>query len=274
MLIAMAVWDTVENQRTQQTNLTLRSLAKRVDWSKHRLFVCDNGSCEATQVLYMVAREWLPFYLIKNGENLGTARAINRGWSYRKPGEHVVKMDNDVVVNYTGWADEMAEAFERDPSLGICGLKRKDLEERPDNPVPHYQSTLRMLPHQPGQRWIVVEDANHILGTCQGYSDGLLNRIGYLYQGDWKYGFDDALASLRAHVVGFKTSFLPHIDLDHVDPGGNDYTRQKAIDAGCAMQKYGEIVLAYRMGQKQAFYNGGDDALWAETHPLVAQGAI
>lgn len=273
MLIAMAVWDTVENGRSEQTRQTIESLDKRVNLARHRLIISDNGSCQETQDLYAAYSEFMPFTVILNGENLGTARAINRAWSYRKPGEHAVKMDNDVVVNYTGWADEMEDAFGRDPTLGICGLKRKDLEERPDHHVPHYQSTLRMLPHQPGQRWIVVEDANHILGTCQGYSDGLLSQIGYLYQGDWKYGFDDALASLRAHVVGFKTSFLPHIDLDHVDPGGNDYTRQKAEDAGAVMQKYGEIVLSYRLGQRQAFYDGGEDALWAEAHPLVAQGA-
>ena len=39
MLIAMAVYDTVENKRTVMTERTLQSLAERVDWNKHRLVI-------------------------------------------------------------------------------------------------------------------------------------------------------------------------------------------------------------------------------------------
>lgn len=261
----MAVWDTFENMRTEMTLRTLQSLAKTVDWRRHRLFVSDNGSCENTQVLYRSCKDLLPFTLIQNGENLGTARAVNRGWSYRQPGEHAVKMDNDVVINHIGWADEIEDALNRDPTIGICGLKRKDLEERPDHPVAHYRSFLRMLMHEPGQRWIVVEEVNHVLGTCQAYSSALLDKIGYLYQGDWKYGFDDALASLRSSVAGFKNVFLPDIDIDHIDPGGTDYTQQKLIDAGATMDKYAHVVLEYRTGVRPVFYNGGEDSKLAES---------
>lgn len=264
MLIVMAVWDTVENKRTEMTRRTLQSLDRQVRWGPHRLIISDNGSCDETLELYENLAEMFPFQVIKNGENLGTARAINRGWSYRKPGEHVVKMDNDVVVNDMGWADDIEQVFRLDPSIGICGLKRKDLEERPGHTNPHYQSTLRMLPHVPGERWFVVEEVNHVLGTCQAYSSALLDKIGYLYQGDWKYGFDDALASLRAHIAGFHTVFLPTIDIDHIDPGGTVYTQEKQDQAGQVMQKYGEIVLAYRMGKKSVFFDGGEDATWAQ----------
>lgn len=269
MLIAMAVWDTKENLRTQQTDWTLRSLAERVNWEKHRLIISDNGSCDATQDLYDQACSWLPFHLIRNGENLGTARAINRAWSYRKPGEHVVKMDNDVVVNQAGWADEMVDAFERDASIGICGLKRKDIEERPDHPEIHYRSVLQMLPHQPGQKWIVVEEVGHVIGTCQAYSSVLFDKIGYLYQGDWKYGFDDAFASLRARVAGFKTVFLPYVDMDHVDPGEPGYVKQKQDDAGLVIQRYSDMAREYRNGERSVYFDGGEDAFWAKSHPYL-----
>jgi hypothetical protein len=176
-------------------------------------------------------------------------------------------MDNDVVVNHTGWADEIEDALNRDPTIGICGLKRKDfMEVRPDHPVEHYRSYLRMLPHQIRERWIIVEEAYYVIGTCQAYSSALLNKIGYLYQGDWKYGFDDALAGLRCSLVGFKNAFLPHIDIDHIDPGGTDYTQQKMIDAGLVINKYAEIALEYRNGMRPVFFDGGEDAKWAELH--------
>jgi GT2 family glycosyltransferase len=255
MLITMAVYDTEANERTDYTRQTLISLAERVDWKRHRLFISDNGSCDDTLRLYESANSWLPFNLILNGENLGTANAINKGWKFREQGEHAVKMDNDVVVNYTGWADEMEEVFARDPVIGICGLKRKDIEERPGHHVTWYNSELEMLPHEPGQRWIVVEKVSHVIGTCQGYSSDLLDRIGYLYQ-HGKYGFDDSFASLRARIIGYKRVFLPHIDIDHVDPGGTQYTDWKCRYAGEQMDEYNKIVDEYISNKRPVYFGG------------------
>ena len=259
----MAVWDTDENNRTSLTERTLQSLAERVNWSRHRLIVSDNGSCEATQALYHEAAKWLPFQLIRNGENLGTARAINRAWSYRRPGEVALKMDNDVVVNNSGWADDMELAFSLDPTIGIVGLKRKDLAERPDHHEQHYRSELRFLPHQPGQRWISVEECLHIMGTCQAYSSLLLDKIGYLYQGQDEgkvYGLDDTLASLRARQAGFKVVFLPTIDIDHIDPGQSAYTEWKHKVAGESMGADGRenwlnrVMVEYRTGKRPLYW--------------------
>jgi len=266
MLVCMAVFDNFENQRTDMTRRTLESLAETVDWHKHRLIVSDNGSCDSTQFVYEMTRTnfpHMPFTVIKNGENLGTARAINRGWSYRVPGEHCLKMDNDCVIHHKGWADEMEEAFARDPTLGIVGLKRVDLEERPDHHISHYQSTLRMLPHQPGQRWIVVEEVNHCLGTCQSYSSALLDKIGFLYQGQDEgviYAFDDSLASFRARLAGFKVVFLPSILIDHIDPGGTSYTTWKQKVAGDRMGASGgenwlnRVMMEYRTGKRPIYW--------------------
>jgi len=266
MLVGMAVFDTIENKRSSMTEQTLASLSHQVNWDRNRLIISDNGSCEETQDLYRIASRWFPFKVVKNGENLGTARAINRAWSYREPGEHLLKMDNDCVVNTPGWADDIEEAFSRDPSIGICGLKRKDLAERPDSPEPHYRSDLRFLSHEPGQRWIAIEECLHIMGTCQGFSSALFDKIGYLYQAEFLYGFDDSIASLRARLAGFKTVFLPTIDVDHIDPGGTAYSNQKKDDAGKQMARYGEIVTEYRTGKRDIYFDGGDDANWAREH--------
>lgn len=258
MIIAMAVFDTNENGRTEMTGQTLESLARTVDWGRHRLIISDNGSCQATHDLYNERGEegLLPFKVIYNGSNLGTANAINRAWSQRRPDEAAVKMDNDVVIAQSGWADLMEEVFERDPSIGIVGLKRKDLDERPDHPHSWYNSTLRMLPHEKGQRWLVIEECIHIMGTCQAYSPALLAKIGYLYQGDNLYAFDDSLASLRAQVAGFKRVFLHGIEIDHIDPGGTEHTEWKRRVAGEAMAWYHLVRQEYLEG-KPVYYDGG-----------------
>ena len=257
MLLAMAVFDTVENNRTWMTRETLKSFARTVDWNRHRLFVSDNGSCQATLDLYKDMRDELPFEVIYNGENLGTANAVNKVWRLREPGEHALKADNDVVIHQPCWASWMEDVFQRDPTIGICGLKRNDLAECPWSENPWYRSTIRMLPHERGQRWIVVEEVSHVMGTCQGYSSALLDKIGYLYQGDRLYAFDDSLAAVRARVAGFKSVFLHGFEIAHIDPGQGEFVEWKRQYAGEAMGWFNETKREYLSGERPVYYDGG-----------------
>jgi len=256
MLIAMAVHDTVENNRTWMTEATLRSLAETVDWSKHRLIISDNGSCRATLELYQVfLKVSNKLSVIYNHYNLGTAKAINEAWQYRKAGEHCVKMDNDVVIHQAGWSDWMEDVFERDPTIGIVGLKRKDLMESP-HAEGGMKSALRMLLHAKGQRWLVVEEVDGVIGTCQAYSSKLLDDIGYLKQ-PGVYGFDDALASIRARIAGFKRCFLCGFEIEHLDPGGDAYCRWKIDRANEYWPEFNTEVLLLEAGAKDVYYDGG-----------------
>lgn len=251
----MAVHDTVENERTWMTEVTLRSLSNTVDWGKHRLIVSDNGSYQRTiDLLRNPMWEGLDMEVIYNRENLGTAKAINNAWQHRMSGEHCVKMDNDVHIHQTGWADWMEDVFERDPTIGICGLKRKDLAESPFSEG-SMKSTIRMLPHEKGQRWLIVEEVNGVIGTCQGYSSALLDKIGYLVQ-PGVYGYDDALASLRARIAGFKRVFLHGFEIDHVDPGNTDYTQWKIDEAARYQADFNTLALLYESGAKEVYHAG------------------
>jgi len=260
VLIAMAVFDTKENKRTQQTEETLWALKKTVNFTRHRLFVCDNGSCDETMKLYERMHNEFLFEVIENKKNLGTAVAINRAWAKREPGEHCVKMDNDVTIHESDWPDLMEFVFAKEPKIGICGLKRKDIWESPDTSHgEYYRSTLELMPHEPGERWIIVEDVNHVIGTCQAYSSLLLDEIGYLYQMQDQgnlYGFDDSLASLRAEIAGFRRVFLPHISIDHIDPGGTEFTDWKKVNAGDWMGAYHKARDEYKSGERSIFYQG------------------
>ena len=258
-LIVMAVWDTVENKRTEFTRRTIECLTNTVDLTRHRVIISDNGSCAATQALY--ARLPKGFSVIYNGENLGTAAAVNKAWRERKPGEYAVKMDNDVVIHSAGWVDEMEEALQRGPEIGILGLMRVDCDENPYWPEGHnMKSELRKLPPFKGQpefnghRHIVVERVNHVMGTCQMYAPALLEKIGYLYQ-PRLYGFDDSLAAVRCRVAGFESCFLPHIRIDHIDPGGTEYQTWKHKVSSEDMAEYNRIKEGYVSGQIPIYYD-------------------
>lgn len=255
----MAVHDTEENQRSCFTRRTISAIIT-VDFSKHRLIVIDNDSCKETKdILVDHFNGFMTSYVYKNRpkvitlpENIGTARAINLAMKERKPGEHVIKMDNDIVIKQEGWVDELEAAITREPRIGICGLKRKDLWQFPGHPEKQYRSELIMLPHKPGERWIVVERTKDIMGTCVMFNSTLLDKIGYLYQPSL-YGYDDVLACYRSELAGFINVFLPHIEMDHIDPGGTEYCEWKRVEAARNAPEVVRLVDQYIAGTRSIY---------------------
>lgn len=253
VLIAMAVHDTVENGRTDLTAETIANLYQNGVTKNHDVWVIDNNSCDATKRVLKFHAESGHIKLITNEANIGTAEAINKAWKHRRKGQHAIKMDNDVVIHCITWVEQMVEAIEREPRIGIIGLKRKDCWERPDHPVPDWHSDLLMLPQVAGQKWIIVEKCHHIIGTCQMYSDALLEKIGYLYQPSL-YGYDDVLASHRSTKAGFINVFLPHIEIDHIDPGGTEYQSWKEKHSSEVTNEVINIVHEYFNNKRPIYY--------------------
>ena len=246
-LIAMAVHDTEENGRSKYTKSTLDSLYNTVDFETHRLIIVDNNSCIETK---NIISEFLTYTnrnvdVITNTENVGTAKAINQAWAMRQPGETLVKMDNDCVINHFGWVEDMEIAMLKG-GYGIMGLKRKDLLQSP-TADDIWKTTLKMLPHEKGEPWYIVEESEDIMGTCTMFHPTLTDKMGGLMQSGL-YGFDDTLACIRAKLLGYKLAFLPHIDIDHIDDGGDAYTEWKRKYAGDRMKEFYEI--------KQGLING------------------
>lgn len=244
-LLVMAVFDTEQNDRSKYTAQTLECLAETVDWNKHRLVVVDNASCQDTKVL--LENYSVPIKIITNETNLGTAKAVNMGIKLRRPGEHCVKLDNDIRIHQSDWVDEMEEAIGRDPNIGVLGLKRKDLRQTPFDPDEDFRSELIQLPHESGQRWIIVEKSRDVMGTCTMLNWRLLYKIGgYVQYGI--YGFDDTLLNLRSILSGFYNAFLPHIEITHLDVGG-DYTQEKQQLAAVAWPEYHKLHAGFISGQ-------------------------
>lgn len=254
-LIAMAVHDTEENKRTAYTRATINCLLRTVDHNKHRIIIVDNGSCDANHRLYMEVFG-IP-QIISLNENRGTARAINQAWKFRMPGEHCIKIDNDIVIHSPGWVEEMEAAIAADPLIGQVGLKRKDLWEYPGHPDADFRSELAMLPHVAGQRWQIVEKVKHVIGSCVMHSSALLDKVGYLYQPSL-YGYDDVIMSHRAHLAGFYSCFLPHINIDHIDTGQTEYQTWKERHAGEHTQEMITLVKEMYNSTKPIYYGPQD----------------
>jgi GT2 family glycosyltransferase len=223
-----------------------------VNFKKHSLGLCINSATKKTVSLIGKYADIIS-EVIPNKENVGTAEAINKIWQLRDAHENAIKMDDDVVIRQEDWIDLMEESISREPTIGQIGLKRKDLMESPYRDD-FYKSELILLPHQPGERWIVIEKVNHVMGTCQMYSAQLLEKIGYLYQPKL-YGFDDSLASFRSQLAGFINVFLPQIEIDHIDPGGTMYQSWKERHSGEQWEEYHQTLKDYETGKRSIYYN-------------------
>lgn len=250
-LIAIAIYDTEENKRAEVTEKCLQSLALTVDRTRHRVVLVVNEQTKRTaHMIASFSGQFKNVEVIYMPENVGTAKAINWAIQLRQPGEYVVKMDNDVTTRHLGWVDEMEEAMRRDPKIGILGLKRSDLEQYPNHPADRFKSVLRIVPEVPvkGQRWVVVEETEDVMGTCTMFSPALLDKIGFMYQ-PGLYGFDDVLMCVRSHCAGFVNCFLPHIEIHHHDPsGGDSYNEWKRREAMLASPEYGRLKYGYESG--------------------------
>jgi GT2 family glycosyltransferase len=252
-LIGMAVYSTEENQKDDCLDKTLWSLAQTVDFEKHQLILSINAFTDLTKSIisnygHMISK------VIWNDGNIGTAEAINKCWKERRPGQHCIKMDDDVVIHSPSWIDTMIEAINRDNKIGQIGLKRKDCWEYPYHENPDFRSEMHMLAHDAGNPWIIIEKVKHVIGTCVMHSSDLLDKVGYLRQPS-QYGYDDVLMSHRANIAGFISCFLPHIEIDHIDDGQTPYQDWKHKHSG--EQTQAVIDLTHRMyrGEEPIYYN-------------------
>jgi GT2 family glycosyltransferase len=254
-LIGMAVYSTEENKKDECLETTLEGIYTTWGGEKrHRLILSVNAFTPKTDSL--INDRFLGRIIsdvIWNKENIGTAKAINKVWQLREPGEHCIKMDDDIEIHTEGWVEQMEDAINRDPTIGQCGLKRKDCWEHPAHENQEWRSELLMLPHQPGEKWIVAERSKHIIGSCVMHSSALIDRVGYLWQ-PGLYGYDDVLMSWRSSIAGFKNVFLPHINIDHIDPGDTPYQGWKERHSGQYSKEVSDIVDKYLSRELSIYY--------------------
>jgi hypothetical protein len=85
------------------------------------------------------------------------------------------------------------------------------------------------------------------------HSSALIDRVGYLWQ-PGLYGYDDVLMSWRSSIAGFKNVFLPHINIDHIDPGDTPYQGWKERHSGQYSKQVSDIVDKYLSRELSIYY--------------------
>lgn len=285
-LVIVVTWDTMDNGRAACTAECIRALERTVDWRNHRLIVSDNCSTDpkTRELLDFIDREWMAGKTLRHKKNLGTAGAVNEALRDREPNEPVAVLDNDAVIYTDGWLDDCLEAMRRMPVIGLVGLKRKDLTQRPDTPWSpdardwhqqwqnsyarlerlsrddFFKSQLVYLPpNKPGEHnlgWhLIVELTYDVMGTVHVISSDTMDDLGYYFQ-PTLYGFDDVLLCERVWASGRKCAFLPSIKLEHYDHSPNlSYVMWKDRESTAGWDKFVNMRKAICEGSIPVYYN-------------------
>ncbi len=218
-----------------------------VDLKKHRWIIINNSCTPETETyLDSLPTDGLNVTVIHLKENIGTARGINKGLYSREPGEVIIKCDDDLSWSIAGWVEELVYHINKRPDIGILGLKRDDIWQRPDHENQAYRTVME------GD----LEICPDIMGTCTAYNPLLMDKIGGLVQLSPVYGFDDSIYSVRSVAAGFKNAFLPYIKIINLDPGGTEYTEWKKREAGEWLTEASQYMELIKNGILSYYYDG------------------
>jgi len=192
----------VTMNRRPETEAMLASLE---DTTNHlvgcEVVIMDNGSDNGTVAMIC---QWLTHRKVMGGRvafhplpgNMGCPRALNLAirW-HRKPGQPVVKLDNDVRILTPDW-------LERAPQL-IAG--REELGRRVAMVSAMYDG---LLEGRSQNRWqwegLDVHEIYPVIGHAVWHAGWFMDEVGYfdvLHQ-DHIYGFEDLILSAKAHMMG------------------------------------------------------------------------
>jgi N-acetylglucosaminyl-diphospho-decaprenol L-rhamnosyltransferase len=219
--------------------LTLRCIEslQQTRYGDFEIFVVDNDSVEVPEL-----PSWVR--LIRNKENVGFARAQNRGIA-ASSGDPVVLINPDTIVE-KDFFEHLAAFVSENPKAGISGPRIVDSEGRLQLSARREISALssflgrtslltRLFPKSSivKSQFPAVTDQYHLTpvdwvsGACMVVRRETLRDVGPLDDRFFMY-FEDADLCRRARAAGWLVYYLPHIEIVH-QTGASSRSRLRAI---------------------------------------------
>ena len=227
----------------------------------HRLIIVNNASTSIPVLAFLKEIELLIqdenidyIKIISLDKNYGTAKAVNTAWAQRHPGEHCVKLDDDVAIYDPYWLNKLeyiADTYMNTYAIGQIGLKNPQIEVNPKHEKIEYRSSLHLW-HTHDQPWIPVEMYDTILAPCVLHTDLFLSELGGIVQ-PGVYGFDDLLNAPRMRVVNLNSYYYLGVDMKHLDPGNSPFQEWKHKYVGEQWAEYEKIYREYQEGTRNPY---------------------
>ena len=206
-------------------------------YGNFEIFVVDNDSVEPPELPS-------PVRLIRNNQNVGFARAHNRGIA-ASTGDLVVLINPDTVVE-SDFFERLEGFFGKNPRVGIAGPRILDSEGELQLSARREISALsgllgrtslltRLFPKSSlvKSHFPAATDQTHptpvdwVSGACMVIRRETLRDVGPLDERFFMY-FEDADLCRRARTAGWLVYYLPHVEIIH-QTGASSHSRPKSI---------------------------------------------
>lgn len=199
----------ISYNRCYETYQTLWSLATTGALADAEYVVWDNGSVDDTRDMLRDLEElgildWDRVFLSQ--ENIGCPQALNRIMrSYRKPGQHFIKVDNDVVLETNGWVNKLVAFLEEHEQVAMASAWYDELKDESQ------QGRIKVR----HDGWI---EAFPVVGHCVIHRGSFLDYTGYfdVLAPDHLYGFEDVLMAHRAAAMRLKCAIVQDVRLRNI----------------------------------------------------------
>ena len=161
-----------------------------------RLILIDNNSGPETRnYLEDFTAKHQNSVLVKNAENLGWVKAVNKGMKLSDAG-YILLINNDTVVRTVGWLSKLIKVTDMHTDIGLVN--------------PHFQSKVEAFPGSP------FVETDFCRGYCILIKRSVIEKIGLL---DEAYGlgyYDDDDYSVRAIRAGFRCVRANNVFVEHL----------------------------------------------------------
>ncbi len=224
------------------------------------VILVDNASSDGSQAL--VRSEYPAVRLIELKENRGFTGACNLGLEAAS-GDYIALLNNDTEV-LPDWAQQVVEAFERQPDAGIIASKMLLFDQRDRF---HTAGDFFTIDGRAGNRGAWEWDrgqydrGEYVFSACGGsaaYRQSMLKEIGKL-DDDYFFLLEDVDLAWRAQLAGFKVWYEPRaLVFHHLSATGGGITA--SYHAGrngiwlivknmptSLLRKYGRRILARQL---------------------------
>jgi len=218
---------------------TLRCIEslRATGYGDFEIFVIDNDSVEPPELPSQVR-------LIRNNENVGFARAHNRGVA-ASTGNLAVLINPDTVVE-RDFFERLEGFFSKNPDVGIAGPRIVDSDGKLQLSARREIGALsgllgrtslltRLFPKSSlvKSQFPAVTEGTHptpvdwVSGACMVIRRETLREIGPLDERFFMY-FEDADLCRRARAADWLVYYLPHVEIIH-QTGASSHSRPKSI---------------------------------------------
>lgn len=217
--------------KIELTRQCLQALAETTSGPSYEVIVVDNGSTDGTaEFLGQLGGD---VQVIRNGENLGFAKACNQG-AASASGEFLVFLNNDTIP-LNGWLQALVEEVRNHRDVAVVGSKLLYEDrtvqhagvvfDRQRRPYHVYQRADSDLPAVNKRR-----ELNAVTAACMLIRRAVFETVGPFDEG-FRNGFEDVDLCLKVREQGHRIVYQPRSVVLHLEsqtPGRKRHDRENA----------------------------------------------